>query len=65
MTMNEYNWQWQWVDNAFGPMGWFTDAQKNKHQGEADFSNGHWRRLDTGEVFEFKASIKRLAYEQS
>lgn len=57
--------EWQWVDNQFGPMGWFTDADKKRFTNTKEFSTGHWRRLSTKEVAEMKAYVGRLAYEQS
>jgi hypothetical protein len=53
--------KWQWVSNCYGPMGWFTDAQK----AEADFKNGHWERLGKAEVVSMQRTIDALAYEQS
>ena len=57
--------KWQWMDNAYGPMGWFSDVQKAEYEGTAEFTNGHWRAIDPKEVAAFHADVKQLAYEQS
>jgi len=59
--------KWQWMDNHFGAMGWFSDKEKRKHEreGKPEFSNGHFREIPPEEVAAMDASIARLAYEQS
>jgi len=57
--------KWQWMDDHFGPMGWFTDEEKAQHEGTPEFSNGHWRLIPEAEVASMDAAIGRLAYEQS
>ena len=59
------NCKWQWMDNHFGPMGWFSDRQKVEHEGTAEFLDGYWRLLSESEVAFMSASVSRLAYEQS
>lgn len=59
------NCKWQWMDNRCGPMGWFSDAEKKKHEGTEEFTNGHWRKLGQQEITSMVRSIGRLAYEQS
>jgi hypothetical protein len=63
--MNIRNCKWQWIDDHFGPMGWFSDQEKSKHEGTGEFINGHWRALSKEEVESFARDIGRLAYEQS
>jgi uncharacterized protein YbdZ (MbtH family) len=57
--------KWQWIDNTFGPMGWFTDAEKAEHDGKPDFINGHWRQVPPEEVADQNAWLGRLTHEQS
>jgi hypothetical protein len=57
--------KWQWVSNQYGPMGWFTDAEKAEHQGTPEFTNGHWRPVPPEEVEAHYRAVGRLAYEQS
>ena len=59
------NSKWEWVDDRYGAMGWFSDADKRRFENTKEFSAGKWRRLDPKEVAEFRAYIGRLAYEQS
>lgn len=56
---------WQWVDNHFGPMGWFTDADKTKYEGTEEFSNGKWVPVTPEELAEFNQWLGRMLYEQS
>lgn len=37
--------RWQWVSDHHGPMGWFTDADKDRFEGTPEFSDGHWREV--------------------
>ncbi len=57
--------KWQWVSNFFGPMGWFSDAEKTQHEGTNDFKDGYWRPIPQKEITESNAAIKQLTYEQS
>lgn len=57
--------RWQWISDTFGPMGWFTPAQKTAHKGNPEFTGGHWRSVPTKEVQAFLRSVGRLAYEQA
>jgi hypothetical protein len=57
--------KWQWIDNAFGPMGWFSAEEKARHEGTKEFSNGHWRSIPEEERASMERSIGRLAYEQA
>ncbi len=59
------NSQWQWMDARFGPMGWFSDADKKRFENTGEFSAGHWRRLAQNEIASMKAYVGRLAYEQA
>jgi hypothetical protein len=59
------NSQWQWMDDRFGPMGWFSDADKKQLENTEEFASGHWRRLATSEVASMNAYVGRLAYEQA
>lgn len=52
--------KWQWMDNHFGPMGWFNDADKQQHEGTPGFLNGHWRPIASE-----NRALAQLAYEQS
>jgi hypothetical protein len=53
------------MDARFGPMGWFSDADKKRFENTGEFSAGHWRRLATSEIASMRAYVGRLAYEQS
>lgn len=59
------NCKWQWVDDHFGPMGWFSSVDKKRFENTKEVSAGHWRPLDPEEVASMRATIGRLAYEQS
>jgi len=58
---------WQWMDRHFGPMGWFSDAEKRRLQRQKEFapSKGCWRRIAPREVAAMDANLRALAYEQS
>lgn len=58
-----YKTKWQWISNRFGPMGWFSDADKVKNSPQ--FTDGHWRMVPASEVAEMDRAIAQLAYEQS
>ena len=57
--------KWQWMDNHFGPMGWFNDAEKTRHEGTAEFLDGHWRPISPEELASMNRYIGQLAYDQS
>ncbi len=57
--------KWQWMDNSFGPMGWFTDAEKTQHEGTEGFRNGHWRPVSPEELANENRALGALAYQQS
>ena len=57
--------KWQWIDNAFGPMGWFTNRAKARLEGTEGFTNGHWRPIGPEELAAANADIKRLFHEQA
>lgn len=57
--------KWQWIDNTFGPMGWFSDAEKLAQADNPEFLNGVWRLISPEEVEQTERAIGRLAYEQS
>lgn len=55
--------KWQWIDDRFGPMGWFGDAYKARVENE--FDGGHWRLIEAEEVERMARIIGQLAHEQS
>lgn len=55
---------WQWMDNRFGPMGWFTDEGKREHKGGEDFQDGTWREIPEEEVAAANRDLTRLYREQ-
>jgi len=55
--------RWQWISDAFGPMGWFSSAQKRAHK--SDSGPGHWRKVPAQEVEQNRRAVGRLAYEQA
>lgn len=57
--------QWQWVSNAIGPMGWFTDGEKKLWENSPKFKDGYWRPIQPDELRRMNAMIGQLAYEQS
>ena len=57
--------RWQWMDDHYGPMGWFTDAEKQENEGSEEFSGGHWRPLPKQERDAMNAWYRQAAYEQS
>jgi hypothetical protein len=59
--------KWQWMDNHFGPMGWFSDKDKRKHErsNTSDFCNGEWRKVSKEEVDSANSWLSRLYHEQS
>lgn len=57
--------KWQWMDNHFGPMGWFSDEEKAEHEGKPEFQNGHWRPIPEEERASMARAIGALAYEQA
>lgn len=59
------NSKWQWIDDHFGPMGWFTDEAKTQLEGTKEFQHGHWRPISAEELAQANADLGRLAYEQS
>ena len=61
---------WQWMDDHFGPMGWFNDTDKRLYEkaaadGQGGFTKGHWRQIPAEEVAKMNGYIGQLAYEQS
>lgn len=56
---------WQWMDDNYGGMGWFTDEQKQQYENNREFSKGYWRPIPVAEVEAMNRSIGQLAYEQS
>jgi hypothetical protein len=63
--MSKREQRWQWMDNRFGGMGWFTAAEKEQHEGTSKFKDGWWRPVPADGVDEFNRYVGRLAYEQS
>jgi hypothetical protein len=60
------DWKWGYVDGKGVEMGWFTDEDRDTLDKSPDGKQPHsWRRLSKEEVASFKASVGRLAYEQS
>ncbi len=59
------NSKWQWIDDNYGPMGWFSDAEKIKNEGTRPFLNGHWKELAPKEVTSFLNCVREMAYSQS
>lgn len=57
--------RWQWMDDHYGPMGWFTDAEKDKHEGTEEFAQGHFRPLTPEERDSMNRWHARLASEQA
>lgn len=57
-TMKTEN-KWQWIDANFGPMGWFSNAEKRKFAKTPFFKNGQWRFVPPDEVVRENAAIAR------
>lgn len=57
--------RWQWMDDSYGPMGWFSDAEKAEHEGTEEFSGGHWRPISQQERESQNRSYNHQAYIQS
>lgn len=57
--------KWQWIDDNYGPMGWFSDAAKRRCEGAPGFENGHFRALSATETESMGAYVGALAYEQA
>jgi len=56
---------WQWMDNAFGPMGWFNDDERRELTGHQEFQNGHWREVSEEELKINRAWLTRLYCKQA
>lgn len=54
---------WQWIDDNYGPMGWFSDEDKDEVEAELD--NGHFRLVPQEEVDDFNKWLGHLSYTQS
>lgn len=60
------DYKWVYVDEKGTEMGWFNDEKREALDRSPDGKQPHsWRRLAAAEVAEFKATLGRLAYEQS
>jgi hypothetical protein len=57
--------KWQWMSNSYGGMGWFSEEEKNEHEGKPEFKDGYWRSIPQEEQESFYRSVGQLAYEQS
>jgi len=59
--------KWQWIDNQYGPMGWFTDEERCacERSFAGAFANGHWRAITAEELAGMNAAMVASAYEQS
>lgn len=61
-----FAWKWAYVESDGTERGWFTDEGKKVLDRSEDGKQLHtWRRLEEQEVASMKASLSKLAYEQS
>lgn len=51
---------WEWIDDHFGPMGWFTDSEKEV----ANFTGGFWRPVAKKEQESMRLWLTQFTYEQ-
>jgi hypothetical protein len=59
--------RWQWIDNTYGPQGWFTYEDMQKIKGEDGFTDtdGQWVKVPQKKVEEFYRWVGALAYQQA
>lgn len=63
--MNDMQLMWQWISDQYGPMGHFTDADKQEVDATRPFTGGHWREVPPEEVAAFYRWAGQLAYSQA
>ena len=63
--MNHNTKYWQWMDDRYGGMGWFTEEEKWACENSPVSANGHWREVPEAERDSMIAMIGQAAYDQA